>query len=340
VWVLLFHLTLGQDIPVLEFGYLGVDLFFILSGFVLTMVYANSFVSLNRHEYFHFLQVRLARIYPLHLATLLLTAALVLAFPERAMVYSEAARRFSLDSFIACLLLIQNWAYWLPTSWNVPSWSLSAEWLAYLLFPVALPIVRSFRTAWHAVAAAGLLLALLGVVIVSKGIPGSTGSGGTLRMACEFGCGAFLWQAMSCGFRIPPWTGSLAAVVMISVALSASASDVPAMNGLAAFGFALVVLVAASGKGPFHMVLSSKPMVFLGDISYSIYLLHWIVIRVFAEVVPLPEDGGPSWLLRIITCVTIVLCLAWVSYRVIELPARRWGRSLGQSPVPVAAISR
>jgi peptidoglycan/LPS O-acetylase OafA/YrhL len=308
-----------------------------LSGFVLTMVYANSFVSLNRHEYLHFLQVRLARIYPLHLATLMLAATLVLAFPERAMAYNEAARRFSLDAFIACLLLIQNWAHWLPTSWNVPSWSLSAEWLAYLLFPVAIPIVRSFRTAGHAVAAAGFLLALLCVGILSKGVDHSnlTGSGGTLRMVCEFGCGAFLCQAINNGFRIPPWTGSVATVVVVSIALSA-----PALNLLAAFGFALVVLVAAARKGPLHMVLSSRPVVFLGDISYSIYLLHWIVVQVFIRVVPLPDNGGPPLLLRIITCVTIVFCLAWVSYRVVELPARRWGRSLGQSPARVGAVSR
>jgi peptidoglycan/LPS O-acetylase OafA/YrhL len=337
VWVLLYHLTEGLHIPVLKSGYLGVDLFFILSGFVLTMVYADSFVSLNWQEYLRFLQVRLARIYPLYLATLLLAATLVLAFSERAMEFDQAARRFSLDAFIACLLLIQNWAYWLPTSWNLPSWSLSAEWLAYLLFPVAIPMLRSFRTARHAAAAAGFLLVLLCVAVLSKGVDSDnlTGSGGTLRMVCEFGCGAFLCQAMRNGFRIPSWTGSVAAIAVLSITLSYSA-----LNLLTTFGFALVVVIAAAGKGPLHTALSSRPVVFLGDISYSIYLLHWIVIEVFIRLVPTPDKGGPPLLLRIITCVTIVLCLAWVSYRVIELPARRWGRSLGRSPVPVGAVSR
>jgi peptidoglycan/LPS O-acetylase OafA/YrhL len=321
---------------VLQYGYLGVDLFFTLSGFVLTMVYADAFLSPSRHEYFHFLQVRLARIYPLHLATLLLAAMLVLAFPERAMGYSDAARRFSLDAFIACLLLIQNWAYWLPTSWNVPSWSLSAEWLAYLLFPFALPIVRSFRSAGHAAIVAGFLLVLLCVATLVKDAGNNlTGTGGTLRMVCEFGCGAFLCQAMRNGLRMPSWAGSVAAAAILALAFSYAP-----LNLLATFGFALLVLIAATGKGPLHAVLASRPVVFLGDISYSIYLLHWIVVQVFNRMVPFPERGGPPWPLRIALCVTIILCLAWLSYHLIELPARRWGRSLGQTPVPVGVISR
>jgi peptidoglycan/LPS O-acetylase OafA/YrhL len=332
VCVLLYHLTESQNLPVLRYGYLGVDLFFVLSGFVLTMVYANSFTSLSRYEYLRFLQVRLARIYPLHLATLLLGATLVLTFPKYAMELDDSAQRFSFSAFIACLLLIQNWAHWIPTSWNVPSWSLSAEWLAYLLFPIAIPIVRSFRTAWHAVAAAGAMLALLGMITLFKGGLGP-GSGGTVRMACEFGCGAFLCQAMRAGFRIPSRAGYVAATVLMFIALSD-----PALNLLAVFAFALVVLIAASEEGR-STVFSSRVAVFLGEISYSIYLLHWIVVEVFVRVVPLPgQGGGPPLLLRIIMGVTIVLCLAWVSYRVIELPARRWGRSLGQSPVPVGAI--
>jgi len=292
---------------------------------------------LNWREYLHFLQVRLARIYPLHLATLMLAAMLVFAFPERAMVYSDATRRFSLDAFIACLLLIQNWAYWLPTSWNVPSWSLSAEWLAYLLFPIAIPIVRSFRSAGYAATAAGFLLVLLCVAALFKGADSGnlTGSGGTLRMVCEFGCGALLCQAMRNGLRTPPWAGSVAAAVIIAVALTH-----PALNLLATFGFALVVSIAAAGKGPLQVALAWRPVVFIGDISYSIYLLHWIVIQVFIRMVPLPGNGGPPLLVRIVTCVTIILCLAWVSYRVVELPARRWVRSLGQNPVPVGVISR
>ena len=337
VWVLLYHLTDGQNFPVLQYGYLGVDLFFTLSGFVLTMVYADVFSSLSRHEYLHFLQVRLARIYPLHLATLLLAAALVLAFPGQAMGYSDAARRFSLDAFIACLLLIQNWAYWLPTAWNAPAWSLSAEWLAYLLFPFALPLVRSLRSAAAAAAVAGLLLVLLCGVVLFKGFDNDNlvGSGGTLRMICEFGCGACLCQAMRNGLRVPSWAGSAAATAILALTLSYAP-----LNLLATFGFALLVLVAAAGKGPLHTLFAARPVVFLGEISYSIYLLHWIVVQVFNHVDPVPDHGDPPLLLRAVLCATIVVGLAWLSYRLIELPARRWGRSIGRSPLPVGAISR
>jgi len=337
IWVLLYHLTLERNIPVVRFGYLGVDLFFTLSGFVLTMVYANAFMSVGRHEYLRFLQVRLARIYPLYLATLLLAALLVLAFPGELATYPEMARRFGLDAFIACLLLIQNWAYWLPTAWNAPAWSLSAEWLAYLLFPFALPLVRSLRSAAAAAAAAGLLLVLLCGVVLFKGFDNDNlvGSGGTLRMICEFGCGACLCQAMRHGLRVPSWIGSAAAIALLAAAFSQYH-----LSLLALFGLPLTVAVAATGKGPLHTLFAARPVVFLGEISYSIYLLHWIVVQVFNHVDPVPDHGDPPLLLRAVLCATIVVGLAWLSYRLIELPARRWGRSIGRSPLPVGAISR
>jgi mycarose O-acyltransferase len=126
----------------------------------------------------------------------------------------------------------------------------------------------------------------------------------------------------------------------VALALLAAAFSEDRLSLLAIFGFALAVAVAAAGKGPLHALLATRPMVFLGEISYSIYLLHWIVVQVFNRVVPLPEHGGPPLLPRAALCVTIVLGLAWLSYCLIELPARRWGRSIGRSPLPAAAISR
>jgi peptidoglycan/LPS O-acetylase OafA/YrhL len=132
LWVVLFHLTFGRGIPVIDLGFLGVDLFFILSGFVLSYVSITNIDTVPR--YLEFLRQRLTRIYPLHLFTLCILAMIVLFVPGFSERYNVP--RFEPDAFVASLLLIQNWFYWLPGCWNAPSWSLSAEWFAYLTFPI------------------------------------------------------------------------------------------------------------------------------------------------------------------------------------------------------------
>ena len=70
--------------------------------------------------------------------TLLATAAMVLFWPGFTTPFPRPEERFGLAPFVANLLLVQNWAFFLPPSWNSPSWSLSAEWAAYLVFPAFL----------------------------------------------------------------------------------------------------------------------------------------------------------------------------------------------------------
>ena len=142
---MLFHLNWGTTLPVLRSGYLGVDLFFVLSGAVLTHVYTGHNL-LHPAAYWSFLRNRLARIYPLHIITLCALGLLVILVPSFADRYGDHATRFSADAFIASALLIQNWAHWLPDAWNVPAWSLSAEWFAYLMFPVILLFAARFIT--------------------------------------------------------------------------------------------------------------------------------------------------------------------------------------------------
>src|SRR5258705_5569923 len=79
-WVVLFHMEWGSSIPIIEKGYLGVDVFFILSGFVLMHVYAG--FETTDFDYVRFIKARIARIYPLHIFALLLLAVLVICFPS------------------------------------------------------------------------------------------------------------------------------------------------------------------------------------------------------------------------------------------------------------------
>ncbi len=113
-------------------GYLGVELFFVLSGFILSHVYLQGFGERN-FRYADFLWARLARVYPVHLATLLGMGGLIggatllgIQAGDKALVWS---------SLPAQLTLTQAWGLGLHGGWNHPSWSISAEWFAYLSFP-------------------------------------------------------------------------------------------------------------------------------------------------------------------------------------------------------------
>ncbi|WP_293385219.1 acyltransferase [Phenylobacterium sp. SCN 70-31] len=113
---------------------LGVDAFFILSGFVLTHAYRDAIAG-NRMNYGRFLIARFARIYPAHLAVLAFVLVMV---TTASLVGAEFDRNlYNPAGLVTTLLLVHAW---LPevvkAEWNGPSWSLSAEWFAYLAFPV------------------------------------------------------------------------------------------------------------------------------------------------------------------------------------------------------------
>lgn len=155
--LVLFHFCEGHgyrgapwfDLPVAK-GYLWVEFFFALSGFVLTYVYAAHAPELWRPKgYFVFLKSRLARLYPLHLAMLLLIFAMVIAlrwFAARGhyvSIYDEPYHPVvSFRTFVANLFLVQAWNIFPALSWNGASWFVSVEFLLCLLFPIYLLFAR------------------------------------------------------------------------------------------------------------------------------------------------------------------------------------------------------
>ena len=139
LWVLVYHfrnhLDLGLDRFGLAFkGYLGVDLFFILSGFILSHVYTRAWAE-RRFHYGSFLWARLARVYPVHLVTLGATIAIWLVALRLGVGFEPQA--FDPRMLPQHLLLVHAWGTTPTVQWNFPSWSISAEWFAYLCFPVA-----------------------------------------------------------------------------------------------------------------------------------------------------------------------------------------------------------
>ncbi|EUA35732.1 acyltransferase family protein [Mycobacterium xenopi 4042] len=147
VWVVLFHFRpmLGDAspefrdalAPVLNCGAQGVDLFFILSGFVLTWNYLERMGrTWSARATAHFLWLRLARVWPIYLVTLHLAALWVIFTLHVGHVPSPDAGQLTATSYVRQILLVQLWfqPFFDGSSWDGPAWSISAEWLAYLLF--------------------------------------------------------------------------------------------------------------------------------------------------------------------------------------------------------------
>lgn len=153
-WVFVYHVdlylnfsaALGPFAGLVRHGYMGVDGFFILSGIVLARVHpelltfdlkANlpRFQLPRRDAVFNFWFKRFARIYPVHLATILLLGGIFLLGELQGWAPRGRAH-FGLSSLVENLFLIQGWGLTAHGSWNYPSWSVSTEWAGYLLFPL------------------------------------------------------------------------------------------------------------------------------------------------------------------------------------------------------------
>lgn len=207
-WVVLYHYqpaiaTAGLLFPLvhefLRVGSLGVDLFFALSGFILTHTYLTkigpkfSFKSAG-----HFLWLRLARIYPAHFVMLNIAGLAVLA--AAIVGKSDAADRSWLNpwAYIKQLLLIQEWGANPDRGWNFVAWSLSMEWLAYIIFTVLVLVlwrVRDRLPVWAlALIAFVCLLPLLYIGLTRTDDPFLvTNWGSSIRVLTEFWSGAFAY---------------------------------------------------------------------------------------------------------------------------------------------------
>ena len=173
VWVVLFHFRpllrdavpgfLDALTPVLNCGAQGVDLFFILSGFVLTWNYLDRMGgSWSTRATLHFLWLRLARVWPVYLVTLHLAALWVIFTLHVGHIPSQDIYRFTAISYVRQVLMVQLWfqPFFDDSSWDGPAWSISAEWLAYLLFGLVVLVIfrmaratRARNLVWLAVAA-------------------------------------------------------------------------------------------------------------------------------------------------------------------------------------------
>ena len=376
VWVLFYHLqgpldTLGvMSIPVLSdvirVGRLGVDLFFALSGFILTHTYLRKLgPKAHARPTLEFWWLRLARIYPVHFVMLNVAGLAVVA---QALITGENKDRPWLNpiDYIRNLLLIQEWGPNPERGWNVVAWSLSMEWLAYLLFPVVVLALFFF----HRRINTPLLLVAWVVSVLPLLLRASVGDdpyyggawGSTIRVLTAFVAGAITYliviRLINSDGSISTRTERLATTVSVAMPLvviagatflgrwSGAQSEIlpidPDAEPLPPFFHLwlvppLIVWIGAlalskSGQVKF---LSRETVVLGGLISYSLYMTHLVWLSTWrAGMNAIGLESGPLYALSVVFALAMAFVLAWLMWRLVEEPARRFmRRGVGVRPV-------
>jgi peptidoglycan/LPS O-acetylase OafA/YrhL len=305
---------LSHFVPGVGRAYLAVDLFLLMSGFVMAYVYGHAMASDWRTYWLEFAKARFARIYPLFAFT---TLAMVIAVAASGMPLRFVA--FSSQSLVLQPLMMQSWFPGL--SWNYPSWSLSTEALAYVVFIFSAgPLLRGRYPSQIAVCC---LAVLAGLSIVHGGsLNFFHGVAALLRMLSEFTLGVVLFRLHSSKASFAgKWPGVIAAALIGLAVLVRQDSVVVAALGC-------LICYSVGAKNAVSKVLNSRPAIALGNWSYSIYLwhvpVHYTVMAALAgNGHPVSHLGASSARLLLGATILAVIALSAVSYPHFEMPMRR-----------------
>ena len=336
--VALHHLRVPShlgDAAMVRNASLFVDFFFVLSGFVIAASYAQRLAG--GFGLWRFMLLRFGRVYPLHLCMLLAFLALggaPLATPEGSF------------GFVSHLLLLHGVGVTTPVWGNVPSWSISTECFVYLIFAGLLSALRS-RAAW----ALALAVVVLPTVIYAGAgnLPDANGYQ-LLRGLYGFSAGALAWPL----YRwLRERIGVSTAAEVLSVSALAgfiSAAGSGAVSILAPLVFAGVVVVFAFEAGAASRLLACRPLLWLGTVSYSVYMVHYFVAGRMAHAVAVAQAAGvplhrflgvDKWAgdLALLVYLAVVFALAGLAYRWIEAPSRAWFRQIAGHALPTRAAA-
>lgn len=291
-----------------EWHAFAVDLFFMLSGFVLMQVYAGRLASSSSAGWRSYARARLARVFPLHLATL---AAAMGIYGCGSLLLGKWPAYLTWQALLTNVFLVQNWPGTFQLSINLPSWSLSVELFCYLVW---LPV-----------------LVLLAVLLVVRGsLVGEAIAGweSLVRGSTSFLAGGLLQRLHTDRpARVLAFATVAAALAFLGLRTWTAATGHASAAVLATFPVLILGLAQPLGTWV-HRALASRPMLHLGDLSYSLYLWQAPVALITCyQVRPrlqgLPVAVGALWLG---VEVLLMLALAALSYRKLELPLRDWIR--------------
>ena len=325
-------------------GWLMVDFFFVLSGYVIALNYQEEIRSWRTLVTFQ--AKRFLRLYPLHIVMLFVFLGIETAkyfvthhmglVPDRSAFSANNAESFLHHISLTQSLFIDG------TTWNGPSWSISAEFYTYILFALVVLVFKARPSIYIAVSS---VLVALGFLYLSRN--GYTF--GIVRCLYSFFIGVLVLNCAS----VARWAVSTFAMTLVvgATVVGLSVSEWPAFELVSLmfppiFGLMILALVRSPVNGSLKRILEHRSLVYLGTISYGIYMVHvavwWVINQVLRQVVRLPtvpsEEGGLLVVmdnqiyasLVVIAGVAAILYLSHQSYRRIEMPLNALRHRLGR----------
>ncbi len=321
--VLAYHLKVGA----FRGGFVGVDIFFVISGYLISAIILKD-IAAGKFSIASFYERRVRRIFPALIATLIGTSVLAYRYflPSELAAYAK--------SLLAALFSVSNFYFWRHSGYfsapveTIPlihTWSLAVEEQFYVFLPIFLALAHRYFP--RKLRLSVILIALFSFVVSAVGAFRDPTAAFYLAhtRAWELMLGVLISLEVFPEVLRPLHRNVLAAcgIVLICLSVFAFSSSTP-FPGAAAlapcFGAAMIIIAGKSGDSLVGRVLSLKPVVFVGLISYSLYLWHWPII-VFQGMESVLVTGVSVRMAKLI-CIGVSFAVATLSWKFVESPFR------------------
>jgi peptidoglycan/LPS O-acetylase OafA/YrhL len=331
-WVVLFHFQalMSAAMPasfmkIISHGYLAVDLFFILSGFVIYLNYHAKVFSGFPGSAIQFYTNRFSRIYPVH--ALMLGGYLLLV--GTFFYFSKSGTppdAYSSRSFIESFLLVHAW-FGVGNSWNVPSWSISAEWFVYLLFPLITIVLQKYlKKLFLHLAVSTLIIFLIYYTYKVMGLSSlgaDTFTMALVRTLFEFLLGTIIGSLyVNHHIDLVKYKYWMLFIFASTVLLYIN-FDISDFALIPAAFFSLIIYMSVEDDFV-STALSNKALVYLGEISYSTYMVHYFIYDLLKA--GWVTNSGEVNQIYLALSFLAVLTSSILIYHFVEMPSQKYLR--------------
>lgn len=312
--------------PLMKVGNYAVPFFFILSGFVLTYNYSHTFADLDWNKYFKFISLRLAHIYPVHIVTLVFVLCMITVARIRGINLTDSG--YSLDGFIQNVLLIHTWVPNFTLNWNYPAWAVSSEWFAYLWFPIVSVFMVNRLKSLNMVI---ILMSFTWLGSIAIYAMGNISFKELIVIIPTFLTGMLLhnlWVHLRHSYHPSVFTPDISLIAIIL--LPFLCSGVVLISTYISL-FIVIILSLAFLQDSCSQYWQSKPLIFLGQTSYSLYMSHTLAQKLCYGLIPPQRFAESDIFIKagIVGLYLIAIALFWIAtYFLVEKPSRRYFRQV------------
>ncbi|MEH2446016.1 MAG: acyltransferase [Nostoc sp.] len=327
-------------------GYLWVDFFFILSGFIMSHVYIEDFLlRVKFYNYRSYLFSRFARIYPLHIFILSLFVGLeiIKIFLTNNFTFTG---KFNLTALFANIFLLQAFdlncppLFWCNTYWNEPAWSISVEFVIYCIFPFLLFLLLKNSEKNDLIIYVFSLFSILLLIIFTRGnLDSIIGIPSIARCGLECVLGIITYKIYRRDKYKKYFNLNLLAIIAITwiiIIMNYYWHHLRSLHDwliLPAFSL-LILAVSVNNNSVISKILNSRLMLYLGTISYSIYMVHWFVqeLSKIFWIYKFHHVFGKNFteyeaLTSLGVFLMIIILAASLTYKFVEVPMRNYLKS-------------